>query len=199
MTATSGFVPKEIVAIPPDGLKPAKKRILVTGGGGFIGSHMIDFLMQLGHEVLCMDNFFCGDKANITRWLGNPRFELVRHDVTQEILLEVDQIYHLACPASPVHYQHNAIKTLKTNVIGTLNMCGIAKRTGARLLLASTSEVYGDPEEHPQKETYFGNVNCIGTRSCYDEGRWGRSRMELVRAQPGRNFLRIDAPHLKAP
>ncbi|EER00040.1 UDP-glucuronic acid decarboxylase, putative [Perkinsus marinus ATCC 50983] len=171
MAASDGFIPKEIIAIPPNDIKSVKKRILVTGGGGFIGSHMVDFLMQLGHEVICMDNFFCGDKANIARWLSNPRFELIRHDVTQEILLEVDQIYHLACPASPVHYQHNAIKTLKTNVIGTLNMCGIAKRTGARLLLASTSEVYGDPEEHPQKETYFGNVNCIGTRSCYDEGK----------------------------
>ncbi|KAF4658464.1 UDP-glucuronic acid decarboxylase 1 [Perkinsus olseni] len=179
MAATSGFVPKEIIAIPPDGLKPAKKRILVTGGGGFIGSHMIDFLMQLGHEVICMDNFFCGDKANIARWLGNPRFELVRHDVTQEVICLLT-IYHLACPASPVHYQHNAIKTLKTNVIGTLNMCGIAKRTGARLLLASTSEVYGDPEEHPQKETYLGNVNCIGTRSCYDEGRWGKRAAEAL-------------------
>ncbi|KAF4661119.1 UDP-glucuronic acid decarboxylase 1 [Perkinsus chesapeaki] len=180
------FSPTEIITKPPRDL-PAlpKKRILVTGGGGFIGSHMVDFLMQLGHEVICMDNFFCGDKVtlrfyrsnagldagNVAHWLSNPRFELIRHDVTQEVLLEVDQIYHLACPASPVHYQHNAIKTLKTNVIGTLNMCGIAKRTGARLLLASTSEVYGDPEQHPQTEAYFGNVNCIGTRSCYDEGK----------------------------
>lgn len=146
-------------------------RILVTGGAGFIGSHLIDRLMESGHEVLCLDNFFTGDKRNIQHWFGNPRFELVRHDITEPIRLEVDQIYHLACPASPVHYQYNPVKTIKTNVTGTLNMLGLAKRVKARFLLASTSEVYGDPEVHPQSEDYRGNVNPIGIRSCYDEGK----------------------------
>lgn len=146
-------------------------RILVTGGAGFIGSHLIDRLMEQGHEVLCLDNFFTGDKRNILNWLDNPYFELIRHDVTEPIRLEVDRIYHLACPASPVHYQFNPVKTIKTNVIGTLNMLGLAKRVKARILLASTSEVYGDPEVHPQPETYRGNVNPIGIRSCYDEGK----------------------------
>ncbi len=146
-------------------------RILVTGGAGFIGSHLIDRLMEQGHEVLCLDNFFTGDKRNILKWLDNPYFELIRHDVTEPIRLEVDRIYHLACPASPVHYQYNPVKTIKTNVIGTLNMLGLAKRVKARILLASTSEVYGDPEVHPQPETYRGNVNTIGIRSCYDEGK----------------------------
>lgn len=143
-------------------------RILVTGGAGFIGSHLIDRLMAQGHEMLCLDNFYTGSKQNISHWLGHPNFELIRHDITEPIRLEVDQIYHLACPASPVHYQFNAIKTVKTNVIGTLNMLGLAKRVKARFLLASTSEVYGDPDVHPQPETYRGNVNCIGIRSCYD-------------------------------
>jgi UDP-glucuronate decarboxylase len=147
------------------------QRVLVTGGAGFIGSHLVDALLGRGHEVLCLDNFFTGDKANIAHHLDNPRFELVRHDVVEPILLEVDQVYNLACPASPVHYQHNPVKTVKTNVLGALNMLGLAKRVGARILQASTSEVYGDPEEHPQTEGYWGNVNPIGLRSCYDEGK----------------------------
>lgn len=146
-------------------------RILVTGGAGFIGSHLIDRLMKQGHEVLCLDNFYTGTKRNIEHWFGNHNFELIRHDVTEPIRLEVDQVYHLACPASPVHYQFNPIKTVKTNVVGTLNMLGLAKRVKARFLLASTSEVYGDPDVHPQPEEYRGNVNCIGIRSCYDEGK----------------------------
>lgn len=146
-------------------------RILVTGGAGFIGSHLIDRLMNQGHEVICLDNFFTGHKQNLLQWLGNPNFELIRHDITEPIRLEADQIYHLACPASPVHYQYNPVKTIKTNVMGTLNMLGLARRVKARFLLASTSEVYGDPEVHPQAEDYRGNVNPIGIRSCYDEGK----------------------------
>jgi UDP-glucuronate decarboxylase len=146
-------------------------RILVTGGAGFIGSHLIDRLMASNHEVICLDNFYTGTKNNIAHWLQHPHFDLIRHDVTEPIRLEVDQIYHLACPASPVHYQFNPVKTIKTNVMGTLNMLGLAKRVKARFLLASTSEVYGDPEVHPQPETYRGNVNTIGIRSCYDEGK----------------------------
>ncbi|MEH1830741.1 MAG: UDP-glucuronic acid decarboxylase family protein [Nostoc sp.] len=146
-------------------------RILVTGGAGFIGSHLIDRLMTAGHELICLDNFYTGHKRNILKWLGHPYFELIRHDITEPIRLEVDQIYHLACPASPVHYQYNPVKTVKTNVIGTLNMLGLAKRVKARFFLASTSEVYGDPEVHPQTEEYRGSVNPIGIRSCYDEGK----------------------------
>ncbi|WP_013325213.1 UDP-glucuronic acid decarboxylase family protein [Gloeothece verrucosa] len=146
-------------------------RILVTGGAGFIGSHLIDRLMEEGHEVLCLDNFYTGHKRNILKWLDHPYFELVRHDITEPIRLEVEQVYHLACPASPVHYQSNPVKTIKTNVIGTLYMLGLAKRVNARFLLASTSEVYGDPDVHPQTEEYRGNVNCIGPRACYDEGK----------------------------
>lgn len=146
-------------------------RILVTGGAGFIGSHLVDRLMEAGHEVLCLDNFYTGTKRNILKWLDHPYFELIRHDITEPIRVEVDQIYHLACPASPIHYQYNPVKTIKTNVIGTLYMLGLAKRIGARFLLASTSEVYGDPEVHPQTEEYRGNVNPIGPRSCYDEGK----------------------------
>lgn len=146
-------------------------RILVTGGAGFIGSHLIDRLMLEGHEVICLDNFYTGHKRNLLKWFDHPYFELIRHDVTEPIRLEVDQIYHLACPASPVHYQYNPVKTIKTNVIGTLNALGLAKRVKARFLLASTSEVYGDPEVHPQTEDYRGNVNTIGIRSCYDEGK----------------------------
>ncbi len=146
-------------------------RILVTGGAGFIGSHLIDRLMKQGHEVVCLDNFFTGHKRNILHWMDNPYFEVIRHDITEPIRLEVDQIYHLACPASPVHYQYNPVKTIKTNVMGTLNMLGLAKRVKARFLLASTSEVYGDPDVHPQPEEYRGNVNCTGIRSCYDEGK----------------------------
>lgn len=146
-------------------------RILVTGGAGFIGSHLIDRLMESGNEVICLDNFFTGQKDNLLHWLDSPKFELIRHDVTEPIRLEVDQIYHLACPASPVHYQYNPVKTIKTNVMGTMNMLGLAKRIKARFLLTSTSEVYGDPEVHPQSESYRGNVNPIGPRSCYDEGK----------------------------
>lgn len=146
-------------------------RILVTGGAGFIGSHLCDRLLADGNEVICLDNFFTGRKANIVHLMDNRHFELVRHDVTEPILLEVDQIYNFACPASPVHYQYNPVKTVKTNVMGTLNMLGLAKRVGARILQASTSEVYGDPAVHPQTEDYFGNVNPIGLRSCYDEGK----------------------------
>ena len=146
-------------------------RILVTGGAGFIGSHLCERLIGEGNEVLCLDNFFTGRRENIFHLLDNPRFELIRHDVTEPILLEVDQIYNLACPASPVHYQYNPVKTVKTNVMGAINMLGLAKRVRARILQASTSEVYGDPLEHPQTETYWGNVNPIGIRSCYDEGK----------------------------
>lgn len=146
-------------------------RILVTGGAGFIGSHLIDRLMQAGHEVLCLDNFYTGHKRNIVHWVNHPNFDLIRHDITEPIRLEVEQIYHLACPASPVHYQYNPVKTIKTNVLGTMHMLGLAKRVKARILLASTSEVYGDPEVHPQPEEYRGNVNPIGIRSCYDEGK----------------------------
>ncbi len=146
-------------------------RILVTGGAGFIGSHLIERLMAGGHEVICLDNFYTGHKRNVWKWMDNPNFELIRHDITEPIRLEVDQIYHLACPASPVHYQYNPVKTVKTNVMGTLNMLGLAKRVKARFLLASTSEVYGDPEIHPQVEEYRGSVNPIGIRSCYDEGK----------------------------
>ena len=147
------------------------KRILVTGGGGFIGSHLIDSLLEQGHEVICLDNFFTGLKQNISHCLDNHRFELLRRDVVEPVLLEVDQVYNLACPASPVHYQYNPVKTVKTNVMGTLNMLGLAKRVKARILQASTSEVYGDPKVHPQTEDYWGHVNPIGLRSCYDEGK----------------------------
>jgi len=146
-------------------------RILITGGAGFIGSHLCDRLIEAGNEVICLDNFYTGHKRNIQHLLGHPKFELIRHDITEPIKIEADQIYHLACPASPVHYQFNAIKTIKTNVFGSMNMLGLAKRVKARFLLASTSEVYGDPEIHPQSEDYWGNVNPIGIRSCYDEGK----------------------------
>ena len=146
-------------------------RVLVTGGAGFLGSHLCDRLIRDGCEVLCLDNFFTGRRENVKHLLDHHSFELVRHDVTEPILLEVDQIYNLACPASPVHYQYNPVKTVKTNVMGTINMLGLAKRVRARILQASTSEVYGDPEVHPQPESYWGNVNPIGIRSCYDEGK----------------------------
>ncbi|XP_019230098.1 PREDICTED: UDP-glucuronic acid decarboxylase 2-like [Nicotiana attenuata] len=155
----------------PLGLQRKGLRIVVTGGAGFVGSHLVDRLIARGDSVIVVDNFFTGRKENVMHHFGNPRFELIRHDVVEPLLLEVDQIYHLACPASPVHYKHNPVKTIKTNVVGTLNMLGLAKRVGARFLLTSTSEVYGDPLEHPQKETYWGNVNPIGVRSCYDEGK----------------------------
>ncbi len=145
--------------------------VLVTGGAGFIGSHLCEKLVETGNHVICLDNFFTGHRRNIAHLLGRPNFELIRHDIEDEIKLEVNRIYNLACPASPVHYQFNPIKTMKTSVIGTMNMLGLAKRTGARVLQASTSEVYGDPEEHPQKESYRGSVNITGIRSCYDEGK----------------------------
>ena len=146
-------------------------RILVTGGAGFIGSHLCERLLNDGHDVVCLDNFFTGRKANVAHLMDNYKFEMIRHDVTLPILLEVDQIYNFACPASPVHYQYNPVKTVKTSVMGAINMLGIAKRVKARILQASTSEVYGDPQIHPQTEDYFGNVNPIGIRSCYDEGK----------------------------
>jgi len=146
-------------------------RILITGGAGFIGSHLVEYLLGRDHEILCLDNFFTGSKVNLLHLRDHPRLELIRHDVVNPIMLEVDQVYHLACPASPVHYQYNPVKTIKTNVLGTLNMLGLAKRVKARILLASTSEIYGDPQVHPQVEGYWGNVNPIGIRSCYDEGK----------------------------
>ncbi|KAJ6994482.1 UDP-glucuronic acid decarboxylase 1-like [Populus alba x Populus x berolinensis] len=165
--ASKGSFPGRI----PAAIGRKRLRIVVTGGAGFVGSHLVDKLISRGDEVIVLDNFFTGRKDNLVHLFGNPRFELIRHDVVDPILLEVDQIYHLACPASPVHYKYNPVKTIKTNVMGTLNMLGLAKRVGARFLLTSTSEVYGDPLEHPQKETYWGNVNPIGERSCYDEGK----------------------------
>ncbi|MBE9581840.1 MAG: SDR family oxidoreductase [Proteobacteria bacterium] len=146
-------------------------RVLVTGGAGFLGSHLCDRLVLEGAEVLCLDNFFTGSKRNILHLMGNSSFELIRHDLVEPIFLEVDQIYNLASPASPVHYQYNPVKTVKTNVMGAINMLGLAKRVKARILQASTSEIYGNPQEHPQKETYWGHVNPIGLRSCYDEGK----------------------------
>jgi UDP-glucuronate decarboxylase len=147
------------------------KRILITGGAGFLGSHLCDRLLIEGNDILCLDNFFTGNKNNIAHLLGHSHFELIRHDIINPIYLEVDEIYNLACPASPVHYQFNPIKTVKTNVMGAINVLGIAKRTKAKILQASTSEVYGDPDVHPQKESYWGRVNPIGIRSCYDEGK----------------------------
>lgn len=151
--------------------KKIKIRNLVTGGAGFLGSHLIDKLMNLNQEVICLDNYFTGSKSNIKQWLGHPNFEIIRHDVTEPIQLEVDQIWHLACPASPIHYQENPIKTAKTSFLGTYNMLGLARRVNARFLLASTSEVYGNPKESPQSESYHGYVNPVGPRSCYDEGK----------------------------
>jgi len=150
---------------------PSVKRILVTGGAGFLGSHLCDLLVAEGHEVLCVDNYFTGRRSNVAHLLNEPNFELIRHDVTFPLFVEVDQIYNLACPASPVHYQHDPVQTTKTSVHGAINMLGLAKRTGARIFQASTSEVYGDPAVHPQTEDYWGNVNPIGLRSCYDEGK----------------------------
>lgn len=148
-----------------------RKRILVTGGAGFLGSHLCRRLLDAGNEVICVDNFFSSDKSNIEELLDNRRFELMRHDVTFPLYVEVDEIYNLACPASPIHYQHDSVQTIKTCVHGAINMLGLAKRVGARIYQASTSEVYGDPEEHPQRESYWGHVNPIGLRSCYDEGK----------------------------
>ena len=148
-----------------------KKKILVTGGAGFVGSHLCEYLLKQGHEVVCLDNYFTGQKQNVVQLMDNPYFELIRHDVTMPFYIEVDEIYNLACPASPVHYQYNPIKTIKTSVMGAINMLGLAKRIKAKILQASTSEVYGDPQVHPQIESYWGNVNPIGDRSCYDEGK----------------------------
>jgi UDP-glucuronate decarboxylase len=147
------------------------KKILITGGAGFVGSHLCERLLNEGNEVLCLDNYFTGDKKNILKLLDNPYFEMIRHDITEPYYAEVDEIYNLACPASPVHYQFNPIKTMKTSVMGAINMLGLAKRVGAKILQASTSEVYGDPAVHPQPESYWGHVNPIGIRSCYDEGK----------------------------
>lgn len=148
-----------------------QKRVLITGGAGFLGSHLCDRLTEDGHDVLCLDNFFTGAKRNISHLIGRPNFELIRHDLVHPIFLEVDEIYNLACPASPIHYQYNPVKTVKTNVMGAINMLGVAKRVKAKILQASTSEVYGNPTVHPQNEDYWGNVNTIGPRSCYDEGK----------------------------
>ena len=148
-----------------------KKRILVTGGAGFLGSHLVERLLAEGHDVTCVDNYFTGDKGNIAHLMGNPYFEVIRHDITMPFFIEVDEIYNLACPASPIHYQFNPIKTIKTSVMGAINMLGLAKRVHAKVLQASTSEVYGDPEVHPQTESYWGHVNPIGSRACYDEGK----------------------------
>ncbi|KAH0839593.1 hypothetical protein J3R83DRAFT_509 [Lanmaoa asiatica] len=164
-TTLSRFPPVKLLS------PSARKRILVTGGAGFVGSHLVDRLVLLGHDVTVLDNFFTGSKTTVNHWVGHPNFELVRHDVVEPFMIECDQIYHLACPASPPHYQIDAVKTLKTSFIGTLNMLGLAKRNKARFLITSTSEVYGDPEVHPQNEDYWGHVNPIGPRACYDEGK----------------------------
>tara|TARA_B100000900_G_C20530160_1_gene695970 strand:+ start:126 stop:1064 length:939 start_codon:yes stop_codon:yes gene_type:complete len=168
---------------------------LVTGGAGFLGSHLIDLLINKGEEVICIDNYFTGRKKNVEKWIGHPSFELIRHDVIEPIYLEVDKIWHLACPASPIHYQFNPIKTSKTSFLGTYNMLGLARRTNARIFLASTSEIYGDPEVHPQTEDYWGNVNSIGIRSCYDEGKriaetlaFDYNRMHKTEVRLGRIF-----------
>ncbi len=153
-------------------MKPyQEKRVLVTGGGGFLGSHLCDKLVSMGYDVLCVDNFFSGSKKNIIHLLEKPNFELIRHDIVHPLYLEVDEIYNLACPASPIHYQYNPVKTIKTNIMGSINMLGLAKRVKAKILQASTSEIYGNPERHPQNESYWGNVNPIGLRACYDEGK----------------------------
>lgn len=165
------------------------KRILITGGAGFIGSHLCERLLQEGNEILCLDNYFTGSKRNIAHLLENPYFELIRHDVTSPYYVEVDEIYNLACPASPIHYQYNPIKTVKTSVMGAINMLGLAKRIKAKVLQASTSEVYGDPTIHPQPESYWGNVNPIGTRSCYDEGK--RCAETLFKDYHQQNKVRI--------
>jgi len=165
------------------------KRILITGGAGFLGSHLCDRLLAQGHDILCLDNLFTGNKNNIRHLIGHPNFEFIRHDITQPIFLEVDEIYNLACPASPIHYQYNPIKTIKTSVMGAINTLGLAKRVKARILQASTSEVYGDPEVHPQREDYWGRVNPIGIRSCYDEGK--RAAESLMMDYHRQNGVRI--------
>ena len=168
-----------------------KMRIVVTGGSGFVGSHLVDRLMMEGHSVTVIDNMFTGRKKNVAQWQGHPNFQLMIHDVIEPIFLEVDQIYHLACPASPPHYQYNPIKTIKTSTEGTLNMLGLAKRVKARMLLTSTSEVYGDPEVHPQKETYWGHVNPIGPRACYDEGKRVAETMMYAYETQGKVDVRV--------
>lgn len=165
------------------------KRILITGGAGFIGSHLCERLLDLGNEVICLDNYFTGSKKNIIHLIGNPYFELIRHDITMPFFVETDEIYNLACPASPVHYQYNAIKTIKTSVMGAINTLGLAKRTKSKILQASTSEVYGDPEIHPQHEAYWGNVNPLGPRACYDEGK--RCAETLFMSYHDQNNVRI--------
>lgn len=167
----------------------ALKRVLVTGGAGFIGSHLCERLLNDGHDVICLDNYFTGSKTNIMHLMDNHRFELVRHDVINPVYAEVDEIYNLACPASPIHYQYNPIKTVKTSVMGAINLLGLAKRTNAKILQASTSEVYGDPIVHPQEESYWGNVNPIGIRSCYDEGK--RCAETLFMDYHRQNYVRI--------
>ncbi len=152
-------------------IKITMKRILVTGGAGFIGSHLCERLLDMGHDVICLDNYFTGSKMNIVHLLNNPYFEVIRHDITMPVFVETDEIYNLACPASPVHYQYNGIKTIKTSVMGAINTLGLAKRTRSKILQASTSEIYGDPQIHPQHEGYWGNVNTLGPRACYDEGK----------------------------
>jgi len=166
-----------------------RKKVLVTGGAGFVGSHLCERLLNDGHEVVCLDNYFTGQKANVVHLIGNPYFELIRHDVTMPFFIEVDEIYNLACPASPIHYQYNAIKTMKTSVMGAINMLGLAKRIKAKILQASTSEVYGDPQVHPQVESYWGHVNPIGERSCYDEGK--RAAETLFVSYHNQNKVRI--------
>jgi len=167
------------------------KRILITGGAGFIGGHLCRYLLEMGHEVICLDNFFTGRKENIKQLPKLGNFELIRHDIIEPILLEVDQIYNLACPASPVHYQFNPVKTTKTSVMGIINMLGLAKRVKARILQASTSEVYGDPHVHPQTEDYWGHVNPIGIRSCYDEGKRVSETLMLDYYRQNRVDIRI--------
>ncbi len=167
------------------------KRILITGGAGFLGSHLCEQLLEMGNDVICIDNFFSGNKDNIRHLLDHRYFELVRHDIIHPLFIEVDQIYHLACPASPIHYQRNPIKTVKTNVMGTINMLGLAKRIRARILLSSSSEVYGDAKVHPQKETYWGNVNPIGLRSCYDEGKRVAETLMMDYSRQNRVDIRI--------